>query len=764
MGGLDTLVCSGTNCLSWILVLLSIFAVFYIVFFSFYKPSKTIRTFGLIYSGVMLLVMIVVLIFHVCLFTLLCSVFTIMLAMAILPVTMKAEANEKPDEKKDKKPKVKKDRGGFVITQVTTGGYVVSLYNQKGVCLATTKTVFPNIREAKKQILVYKEFGKDAPLENRTKALVGEIGFPKFKMYDKDDISYFNFSIDRNGPVFFSKAYESNKQCLKSAMQAQRAIESGKVFMSTAKLNLEQDKALEETRVKAIIAMREEIANRKPFKQIMAEKWSEFKEDLAERKKEKAKKRAERAEEKRLEREQLEREREEQRRIAAEEAERERLAEERRQQEIEEIQKLQLIKEEKQRLERERAERERAERERLALEKIEKQRLRQQRMDEEREERRRLKVLQDEENRLLKRRQELEKAEQEQIKKDKQMLARKEREKAIKENEVAQREAKKREKQETGSKKLVALEDHKEAKKEMSSKDALEVLLEQTKNPELIEKLEELDVDENDATRILDWSFEAKNNFYGEESQRKFYDIRNEFLSYGLNEDASWKERRFFRNGKTFAIVLYKGKIMNLYLALDPEKLKDSKYIFGKAENIEKFKQTPLRFRVASGRVVKWVFELIGIMMSENGFEKGVYVPPEFVLEQPQTVETLIKHGLIRETQSTTLLEEENPGAKTKQKPIEQPERLQLKRPVNMAAEPEKLIEIKPAKQSKKKATKKDKKKPVKKQSKKVEQKAEEVKKVEKKVQPKENKKTKKVVKKTAKEKPKKVAKKPAKK
>lgn len=726
MGGLDSLVCSGTNCLSWILVLLSIFAVFYIVFFSFYKPSKMIKTFGLIYSGMTLLVMIVVLIFHVCLFTLLCSVFTIMLSMAILPVTMKTNPDEKAEPKKEEKPKKKKDQGGFVITQVQGGGYVVSLYNKKGICLATTKTVFSSIRDAKKQILVYREFGKNAPLENRTKDLVGEIGFPKFKMFDdKDDICYFNFAIDRSGPVFFSKAYESNKQCLKSAIQAQRAIESSKVFMSTSKLNIEQDKQLEETRIKAIIARREEIANRKPFKQVMAERWAEFKEQQAEKKAEKAKKRAELAEEKRLEREQLEREREEQMRIAAEEAERERLAEERRQREIEEIQQLQLIKEEKQRLERERAERERAERERLALEKIEKQRMRQERMDEEREERRKLKALQDEEDRLLKRRQELEKAEQEQLIKDKQLRERKEREKAIRDNEIAQREAKKRAQMEA-PKKLVVLEESKVAKQEMRQKDSLDTLLEQAKDPELNEYLQELDTDENDPTRILDWSFEAKNNFYGESSQRKFYDIRNELLSYGLNEDASWKERRFFRNGKTYAIILFKDKIMNIYLALDPEKLKDSKYVYGVAEKVEKFKQTPFRFRVASDRVVKWVFELIAIMMSENGFEKGVYVPPAFVAEEPQTVDTLIKHGLIRENPSTTLRKNET-AVKIETALEEKAGKIQLKRPVNMAKEleqkpvKEKLVEIKSAEKKGKKPAKKAKKKPVKKQEKKAE-------------------------------------------
>lgn len=745
MGELDSLVCSGTSCASWILILLSIFAVFYIAFFSFYKPTKMIKIFGLIYSGVMLLGMIVVLIFHVCLFTLLCSVFILMLAMAILPITMRNGAQNdlsESEEKKEKKPKKKKDRGGFVITQVTTGGYVVSLYNQHGKCLATTKTVFQNIRDAKKQILVFREFGKNAPLENRTNDLVGEIRFPKFKMIEKDDIFYFNFSIDRSGPVFVSKAYETNKECLKSATEAQRAIESNKVFMSTSKLNIEQDRQLEETRIKAIIAKREEYENRKPFKQIMAEKWLAFKQERAEKRAEREKKRAERAEEKRLEREQLEREREEQRRLDAEEAERERLAEERKRQEIEEIQQLQLIKEEKQRLERERAERERMERERLTLEKIEKQRMRQQRMDEEREERRKLKALQEEEDRLLKRRQELEKAEQEQLRKDKELRERKEREKAIKANQIAQREAKKREQQEANGKKLVALEEHKEAKKEMQAKDALDTLLEQAKDPELIEYLQELDTDENNPTKILDWSFDAKNNFYGEASQRKFYDIRNELLSYGLNEDASWKCRRFFRNGKTYAIILYKDKIMNIYLALDPEKLKDSKYVYGTAEKVEKFKQTPFRFRVASDRVVKWVFELIAIMMSENGFEKGVYVPPAFVVEQPQTVDTLIKHGLIRENPSTTLKINKTSVEPELENSEEQSKAIKLKRPVNMAKEiaqkpeKEKLVEIKQDKKKAKKPTKKVAKKPKKQDKKEV------AKKVEKVVQPKESKKT----------------------
>ena len=73
---LKSMVCSGSECLSWIIVLFNIFAVFFLVFCSFWRISKMVKIIGWVYSGVLICVTILTLFFHTCIYTLLATIFT----------------------------------------------------------------------------------------------------------------------------------------------------------------------------------------------------------------------------------------------------------------------------------------------------------------------------------------------------------------------------------------------------------------------------------------------------------------------------------------------------------------------------------------------------------------------------------------------------------------------------------------------------------------------------------------------------------------
>ena len=100
---LKSLVCSGTECLCWILVLFNIFAVLYLVFCSFWEVSVLAKIVGWVQSIVLIGVAIGILFFHTCIYTLLATIFTGMMLMAILAVILSNPGQRAPKSKKSKK-------------------------------------------------------------------------------------------------------------------------------------------------------------------------------------------------------------------------------------------------------------------------------------------------------------------------------------------------------------------------------------------------------------------------------------------------------------------------------------------------------------------------------------------------------------------------------------------------------------------------------------------------------------------------------------
>ncbi len=91
---LKNLTCSGEECLSLILIFVNILAVFYLVCCSFWKVGGFLKFIGWIWLGVLFAVTIKVLKSHICIYTLIVTVFTVMMLVAILSVILPHRTKE----------------------------------------------------------------------------------------------------------------------------------------------------------------------------------------------------------------------------------------------------------------------------------------------------------------------------------------------------------------------------------------------------------------------------------------------------------------------------------------------------------------------------------------------------------------------------------------------------------------------------------------------------------------------------------------------
>ena len=156
---MKSLACSGSECLCWILVLFNILAVFYLVFCSFWKVSKLVKINGFVYAGILICVTILILFFHTCIYTLLATVFTGMMLMAILSIILPQQ--EEPREKTEK-VKAPKPIGAYVISETFEGWFAFGLYDSKKKNLINSTYAYSSIEEAKEAIASCQENGKIA--------------------------------------------------------------------------------------------------------------------------------------------------------------------------------------------------------------------------------------------------------------------------------------------------------------------------------------------------------------------------------------------------------------------------------------------------------------------------------------------------------------------------------------------------------------------------------------------------------------------------
>ena len=133
-----------------------------------------------------------------------------------------------------------------------------------------------------------------------------------------------------------------------------------------------------------------------------------------------------------------------------------------------------------------------------------------------------------------------------------------------------------------------------------------------------------------------------------EEVESRYERIKNHILSHkDVKNRVSWAHESFRKGRDTLVILAFKGRTLNVYLALDPQEFADSKYRFIDASNIKKFEDTPLRLKIKNNLNEKYALELIDILMEKKGLELSTEVTDSYHMDY-ETDEELLKKDLIR--------------------------------------------------------------------------------------------------------------------
>ncbi len=145
-----------------------------------------------------------------------------------------------------------------------------------------------------------------------------------------------------------------------------------------------------------------------------------------------------------------------------------------------------------------------------------------------------------------------------------------------------------------------------------------------------------------------DYSFLAKVIQSPDEMRERYAEVVNYFLSFkGTNTRVSWKQCGLSYGRTRVGILLFRGKTLNIALALDPAEFADSKYHGRNMGDRKKFEKTPMMLALTSGRKLTYTKHLINVMMERLGAEKGGKTAD--VSYKYQTTEELVEQGLAKD-------------------------------------------------------------------------------------------------------------------
>ncbi len=226
---LKSIVCTGTDCLSWILVLFDILAIFYLVFCSFWKVTRIAKITGWVWSAGLIFGTVGVLIAHTCIYTLLTTVFTAMMIMAIMAVILpqQSETEEREGEKETEK------LGSFLISRTDDERFAFAIYDASKKFIVNSKYSYTTIDQAKKEICLCRDGGMMAVINDKTGAWVREEYYPAFEMYAKEGKYHYCLKINGEYTVLDSIAYDDITACENALEKAKKMVTSTSVYLNT---------------------------------------------------------------------------------------------------------------------------------------------------------------------------------------------------------------------------------------------------------------------------------------------------------------------------------------------------------------------------------------------------------------------------------------------------------------------------------------------------------------------------------------------------
>lgn len=146
-----------------------------------------------------------------------------------------------------------------------------------------------------------------------------------------------------------------------------------------------------------------------------------------------------------------------------------------------------------------------------------------------------------------------------------------------------------------------------------------------------------------------DKSFTAKLMQTSDENKAYYNELKNELTSYKkVHSRISWKQDTFRKGRVSYAKLAVRGKTLCLYLALDPSKYENSKYIVEDVSDVKKNEETPCLYRIKNARRLKYAKELIAEVfngITEKKEKEFVNYAADYPFEED---EPLLERGLIK--------------------------------------------------------------------------------------------------------------------
>lgn len=126
-----------------------------------------------------------------------------------------------------------------------------------------------------------------------------------------------------------------------------------------------------------------------------------------------------------------------------------------------------------------------------------------------------------------------------------------------------------------------------------------------------------------------------------------YNELRNELMAYKLKQRMSWSAESWYFGRTTYAKFVIRGKTLSLYLALEPEKFENTKYVFYNVRETAKYRDVPMRVKVKSERAARWAKELVAAMAEQYGFTR-VDMPKRNYRPDYRDTKSLVKDKLIK--------------------------------------------------------------------------------------------------------------------
>lgn len=145
---------------------------------------------------------------------------------------------------------------------------------------------------------------------------------------------------------------------------------------------------------------------------------------------------------------------------------------------------------------------------------------------------------------------------------------------------------------------------------------------------------------------LYDRSFKAR-VMQADDQLKEFYDLlKNKLLSYkGVKSRFSWSGESFRIGRKLYAVLAVKGKTLNLYLAIDPNTLLESKFKVEDASESKKYVDVPTRYGIKNPLRSRYALELIE--MALEGIEPSNAPYVDYKLPYENTAK-LVEMGLVK--------------------------------------------------------------------------------------------------------------------